>query len=353
MAARPEPNKRPRRPAQREPAWANLTDEQLLSLRFCDLELSLRGTVVERHIDEIERDLARRGIRFQPHVWLSEEWFSPDGVPGLAVPFYVMHPRLIRLERRLMHEAEGGNSTWLTRILRHEIGHALDNAFRLRRRKAWRRVFGRASRRYPDTYRPRPASQDYVLHLGRWYAQSHPTEDFAETFAVWLQPKARWRREYEGWPALRKLEFVDALMGELRGKLPPVDNRNLLEPLHENRSTLREHYRLKLARYNIDRPEQYDRRLKRVFGKRVAGKRRLRASTFLRQSLPQLERLLLRRSRLHPYLVQQVLRMVIQRVHELDLVVDTSQRQAKRAVLGVLERIMIDILRRDRERYHL
>jgi hypothetical protein len=214
-------------------------------------------------------------------------------------------------------------------------------------------VFGKASRRYPDTYRPRPASRDFVLHLGRWYAQSHPTEDFAETFAVWLQPKARWRREYEGWPALRKLEFVDSLMAELRGRTPPVDNRNLYEPLHENRSTLREHYRLKLLQYQIDRPEAYDRRLRRVFGRRREGKRRLRASTFLRQSRPQLERLLLRRSRLHPYLVQQVLKTVIQRAHELDLVVEGSQRNAKRAVLGVLERIMVDMLRRDRERYHL
>src|SRR6185436_11015086 len=98
---------------QREPAWAHLSGEQLQSLRFCDLDLTLRGTVVERHLAEIQRDLKRRGLRFKPHVWLSEEWFSPDGVPGLAVPFYMVHPRLMRLERRLMHEAEGGNSTWL------------------------------------------------------------------------------------------------------------------------------------------------------------------------------------------------------------------------------------------------
>jgi D-alanine-D-alanine ligase-like ATP-grasp enzyme len=38
---------------------------------------------------------------------------------------------------------------------------------------------------------------------------------------------------------------------------------------------------------------------------------------------------------------------------ELDLVLDTSKREAKRAVLGVLERILIDILKRDRERYAL
>ena len=60
----------------------------------------------------------------------------------------------------------------------------------------------------------------------------------------------------------------------------------------------------------------------------------------------------MRRSRLHPYLVHHVLRTVIQRCRELDLVVDTSQREAKRAgARASLERILIDILRRDRERY--
>jgi hypothetical protein len=336
-----------------DPPWVRLTDEQLLSLRFCDLGLRLRGTRVERHFVEILRELERRGIRCRPHLWLSEEWFSPDGVPGVAVPFYMAHPRLMRLERRVMREAEGSTETWLVRILRHEVGHALDNAFRLRRRKSFRLTFGKPSRPYPDVYRPRPASRDFVLHLGRWYAQSHPTEDFAETFAVWMQPKARWRREYEGWPALRKLLYVDALMEELRGEPPPVTNRKLFEPLHENQRTLREHYHQKLARYAFDKPEAYDRRLKRVFARRRADERRLSASSFLRRSRPELERWLLRRSRLHPYLVEHAVHNVIQRCHELDLVVDGSQREAKRAVTGVLERILIDILRRDRERYHL
>ena len=353
MAPASKPQRKPQRSPRADPPWVRLSDQQLLSLRFCDLGLTLRGTRVERHFSNIQRELDRRGLRCRPHLWLSEEWFSPDGVPGVAVPFYMAHPRLMRLERRVMREAEGGNETWLVRILRHEVGHALDNAFRLRRRKSWRRVFGKASRPYPDVYRARPASRDFVLHLGRWYAQSHPTEDFAETFAVWMQPKARWRREYEGWPALRKLLYVDALMEELRGERPPVTNRNLFEPLHENQRTLREHYDQKLARYAFDKPEAYDRRLKRVFAKHRADSRHLRASTFLRQSRPELERWLMRRSRLHPYLVEHAVHNVIQRCHELDLVLDTSQRQAKRAVLGVLERILIDILRRDRERYHL
>lgn len=352
MATRKK-SRQPRRPPRREPAWTRLSDEELLQKRFCDLRLTLRGTVVDKNIREIRRDLQRRGIRFAPHVWLSEEWFSPDGVPGIAVAFYMAHPRLMRLERRMMDEVEGGNVNWLTRIMRHEFAHALDNAYRIRRRKQWRETFGKASKPYPNVYSPRPASRDFVLHLGHWYAQSHPTEDFAETFAVWLQPKARWRRDYQGWPALEKLAYVDRLMGELAGERPAVVNREQIEPVSDNQATLAEHYRRKRARYEFDTPGAYDLRLKRVFGKHIKGRRRMRASTFVRQSRPELERWLMRRSRLYPYLVHHVMRTVTQRCRELNLVLDTSKRAAKRALLGVLERILIDILRRDRERYTL
>lgn len=341
------------RRTRREPAWTRLSDEALLDTRFCDLKLSLRNPTIQRALRNVYAELRRRGIRLRPHVWLSVEWFSPDGIPGIAIPFYMAHPRLMRLERQIMGEVEGGNANWLMRILRHEVGHALDNAFRLRRRKGWRKTFGKASRPYPDMYRVRPSSRNFVLHLGHWYAQSHPTEDFAETFAVWMQPKARWRREYQGWPALNKLEYVDWLMSQIQGERPLVVNHDYVEPLSDNTRTLREHYRRKQNHYEFDAPDAYDLRLKRVFGKRQAGKRHLRASTFVRACRPQLERLLMRRSRLYPYLVHHVLRAVVQRCRELDLVVDTSKREAKRAVLGVLERIMIDILRRDQERYTL
>ena len=272
MAARSQSKVSTRRKRRREPAWTRLTDAELLRTRFCDLRLTLRNSEIESQLREITRSLRARGIRFRPHVWLSEEWFSPDGVPGIAVPFYMAHPRLQRLERRFMGEVEGGNANWLTRILRHEIGHALDNAYRLRRRKEWRRTFGRASRPYPDIYRPRPASRDFVLHLGHWYAQSHPTEDFAETFAVWLQPRARWRREYQDLPALRKLEYVDKLMAHISGMRPIVRNEDVIEPLSDNTSTLGEHYRRKRGRYEFDKPDAYDLRLKRVFGKQSQGR---------------------------------------------------------------------------------
>ena len=224
-----------------EPSWASLGDQALLDLRFCDLRLRLDEPRLRAAIERLHAELAQRGIRFRPHCWLAEEWFSPDGVPGIAIPFYLAHPRLMLLERKIVHEVEGGTNTWLMRILRHEAGHAVDTAFGLRRRKAWREVFGKASQRYPTRYAPKPVSQSFVLHLGLWYAQSHPTEDFAETFAVWLPARSRWRSEYADWPAIRKLQFVDRTMAELQGSRPGNTSRKTIEPLSRNRKTLRAH----------------------------------------------------------------------------------------------------------------
>jgi hypothetical protein len=338
---------------RREPAWTRLDDEALLDLRFCDLRLSLANTHLQESVRRLYEELRLKDIRFRPHLWLSEEWFSPDGTPGIAIPFYLAHPRLTRLERRLMHEVEGGNDKWLMRILRHETGHAIDTAFGLRRRKSWRDTFGKASHRYPTRYYPRPTSRRFVLHLGHWYAQSHPTEDFAETFAVWLQPRSRWRTQYETWPALRKLEYVDATMTSLKGRRATCLNRDVIEPLSENTRTLREHYRRKQRRYEIDTARTYDRRLLRVFGRIDEAPRGAPAGRFLREVQPQMRRLLVRRARMHPYLVQHVLRTATHRARRMNLRLKRSQRDTKRELIVMLERILLDMLLRDRENYAL
>ena len=345
--------RRARSRTTREPAWTRLDDEALLDLRFSDLRLTTSGSPVERGILRLYAELAHKGIRFRPHFWLAEEWFSPDGVPGIAIPFYLAHPRLAKLERRFMHEVEGGNQKWLMRILRHETGHAIDTAFGLRRRKAWRETFGKASRRYPSRYSPRLASRHYVLHLGHWYAQSHPTEDFAETFAVWLPPRSRWRRQYAGWPALAKLQFVDETMRAIRGMRPANLDRSIVEPLSESRRTLREHYRAKQARYESDTDKEYDRPLLQVFATREERPRGAAASRFMREMRPQLRRLLVRRVRMHPYIVNHVMRTAAQRARERDLRVKGDPERAKREVLVLHERIMLRMLLRDRENFAL
>jgi len=306
-----------------------MTDEQLLGLRFCDLKLKIERSPVAKRVRRLYRELDKRQIGFRPHVWLSEEWFSPDGVPGIAVPFYLAHPRLERLERRMMRNVEGGSAESAMRILRHEAGHAIDTAYRLRRRKRWREIFGPASLPYPDTYRARPGSRRYVQHLGEWYAQAHPCEDFAETFAVWLKPNSSWRRTYAQWPAFHKLEFVDELLENVRGTRPPVRNREVVEPLRENTHTLADHYRRKLRRYSMYRRTVTDHLLERVFtAERL--RRAPRASTFLRAHSLHLVNATMRELHAERYSVEQILRIVVERADKLGLWARGSRRDALR-----------------------
>ncbi|HMA12287.1 MAG TPA: putative zinc-binding metallopeptidase [Steroidobacteraceae bacterium] len=328
-----------------------MTDDELLGLSFRELPLSrTRGRAAE-HMRRLHRELRGRGIRFLPHFWFAEEWFSPDGVPGIALPFYIAHPRLVRLERRLMHQVEGGTSDWLMRILRHEAGHALDTAYGIRRRADFRRVFGRPGEKYPKDYRPRPASRRYVLHLGHWYAQSHPTEDFAETFAVWLTPRARWRREYAGWPALRKLEYVDELMRGIAARAPRVRTRREVEPVEHSRRTLAQHYQHKAGRYVLE-DGRYDRQLRRIFS-REAMRPRAAAASYLRSIRPQMERLLVRRARLHRYVVEHALDVLIHRCSHMHLHLRHDRRNARREFLALAQRVVLGILKRNRENYAL
>ena len=155
---------------RRTRAWEKLPKQQLLDVRLCDLDLTLEGSWVEGPIERVLGELAERDLRIRPHFWLSDEWFSPTGVPGVAVPFYLAHPRLMRLERTEMLEVEGGSVSECTMYLRHELGHAVDHAFGLSRKRAWQKHFGRSSTPYPDYYNPNPASRRFVVHLDGWYA---------------------------------------------------------------------------------------------------------------------------------------------------------------------------------------
>jgi hypothetical protein len=318
----------PRRP---RPAseWSGWDDEQLLSLRVSDLELPLEGTELEQRMEQLYSELAARGLQFRPHYWLSDEWFTPDGVPGVAVPFYLAHPRLARLELRQMLEVEGGTQEWCLKILRHEAGHAIENAFRLRRRKRRRELFGSTRVEYPEFYSPRPHSKSFVMHLDAWYAQSHPDEDFAETFAVWLNPESHWRERYEGWPALKKLEYMDELMGELAGKAPPVSSDVRVDPLSSIRKTLRRHYEQKRAHYGVDHPNFYDRDLRRLFSDSPAYAHQPTAASFLSRIRRETRQLVGRWTNEYQYTIDRVLDDMIVRSRELNLRLAVPPEQAK------------------------
>jgi hypothetical protein len=300
--------------------WSRSSNERLLDLRLADLGVRLEGTWLEEVAQELGAELGRRGLRFRPHLWLSDEWFSPDGVPGFSVPFYLAHPRLMRLERSMMLEVEGGARDECLKIFRHECGHALQHAYGLQRLRKWREHFGRSSQPYPEVYRPNPASRRFVQHLRLYYAQSHPDEDFAETFAVWLGTRrAVWRKRYADWPALKKLEYVDELMAELRDLPPPVRSRRRLDPLRALRKTLRQHYAEKRERYIVSYPDIYDSELRKLFSADPRHRRLELASRFLRRNRAEIRRLVARWTGEYQFTLDQVLADMIGRSRELRL----------------------------------
>jgi hypothetical protein len=300
-------------------AWVDLPDEALLDVRFSDLNLSIEGSWLEERVSDLYQELEARGLTFRPHFWLSSEWFSPDGVPGVAIPFYLAHPRLMRLERAQMLEVEGGTPQWCMKILRHEAGHAFDNAYELRRRRRRVRLFGSPGTPYPDFYLPRPYSKSFVLHLDSWYAQSHPDEDFAETFAVWLTPDGDWRRRYADWRALPKLEYMNALMQEVAGQKPVVRTRREVEPLSRLRTTLRKHYAKKRDHYGVDYPNFYDRDLRRLFSDGPEYRKNPKASRVIHQIRRDVRRIVGEWTGSYQYTIDQVIEDMITRARELHL----------------------------------
>jgi len=189
-----------------------LSSEELLKLRISDLPLSIKDTWLEECIAELYRELEQKDISFKPECYLTDEWLTPDKEPIVGIPFFLAHPVLLKLEKKMMFEAEGSGKEWCMKLLRHETGHAVNYAYKLYRLNRWRELFGPFSSEYEDAYRFMPYSKSFVRHLEKHYAQCHPDEDFAETFAVWLTPDLNWREKYKGWNALEKLLYVDKLM---------------------------------------------------------------------------------------------------------------------------------------------
>src|SRR6516165_1558662 len=308
-------------------AWASLSDEQLLKLRLRDLKVTVEDTWLEDCFNSLLDELGQRGIRVRPHAWISSEWFSPENTPGIAFPFYLAHPRLMQLEKKKIIDVEGGTWSECMAILRHEAGHVVQHSYALQRRRRWQQLFGPSSQRYPRYYRPNPASRNFVQHLRLWYAQSHPDEDFAETFAVWLRPRSNWRTRYAGWPALKKLEFVDELMAEIAGKRPLLTSRERVDPLHELNETLGSHYRRKQAFYAFEPPKTYDRDLYRLFSADPRHRLAQPASGFIRRHRAHVRKLVARWTGENQLMIEAVLDDMIARCRAHNLRAAGSERK--------------------------
>lgn len=263
-------------------------EKQLLQLRLCDLPIRIENTALQELIRKLYAELEGRGLTFRPPCYLGDEWFSPEGIPAIALPFYLAHPRLVQLERKLIGEAEGEDRAEAMRLLRHECGHAVVHAFGLTKRASWREVFGHPRKPFSDYYRYQPYSKSYVRNLKDFYAQSHPEEDFAETFAVWLNPEVNWRELYAGWPALKKLEYIDSLVPSIGKKAVTVAKKDFFWHISTLKKKLDSHYRAKRKLYIEHEPDFFDGDLKAIFVPQE-GKAKQKASRFITQKRHALE----------------------------------------------------------------
>jgi hypothetical protein len=291
----------------------------LLNRQISRLGLSIEGTDVEPLVRRLHEELTAKGLAFLPPCHVGDEWFVPVGVPAIFVPFFLVHERLRRLERKIILDVEGDDPEWFMQLIRHEAGHAYSYAYGLYKRRKWQETFGLASTEETEFYRPRPYSRSYVVNLDDWYAQSHPDEDFAETVAVWLAPGTDWRARYAGWKALAKLEYVDELMHSLAGK-PPTHEPAYRAADHDCLGVkLKTYYAKKRKLYEDAYPDFYDRDLRVLFsaGPDVAG--RTRASAWLSKRRRVLMNTVCRWTNERKYRVNGLLTRLIARCNALEL----------------------------------
>jgi hypothetical protein len=307
---------------QRVSDWTTLRDEDLLEQRIARLGLKLDETPLRPLIQQLYDELSQKGLLFHPPCELGDEWFVPVGLPVIFIPFFLAHDRLRQLEKKVILDVEGGTPEAFMKLIRHEAAHAYSYAYRFVRKQKWQQTFGKSSaEETPSFYRPRPYSRSFVMHLEDWYAQSHPDEDFAETFAVWLTPGLDWRARYRGWRALQKLEYVDELMRSLAGK-PPL-------PMPKYRAAdydclnvkLKTYYAAKRRENEHSFPDFYDNDLRRLFDAGAAGDGRVKASAYLRGRRRELEGAICQWTNESKYRVNQLVKKLIDRCDELNLYV--------------------------------
>ena len=298
---------------------ASLTDEELLRTRICDLQLKIAGTELESRIEKFYAELAAKEISFRPICYLGDEWFCPEGSATIAIPFYLAHPRLKKLEAKMMMEVEGDSETWCLRLLRHEMGHVLNHAFLLGKDRHWQKLFGPTSLEYSESFRARPYSRRFVRHLDGYYAQSHPEEDFAETVAIWLTPDLDWRNQYKGWKALEKIEFVDDLMRKLAGTAPLVFSKAKISEASRLRSRLEAHYKRRRRTYAQDFPDFFDADLKKLFIEASVAPNGERAASYVRRHRQLILNAVSDWTGEPKFTIDRVLRALTERCAELDL----------------------------------
>lgn len=337
--------------AQKTREWATLPDEELLQMRVRDLKVQISGSPLEPRVQQLYDELEARGVRFKPPCYLADEWLTPDKIPIIGIPFCLAHSRLRQLERKLMYEVEGGTDDVCMKLLRHECGHALNYAYQLYRRTRWRELFGHFSATYSNSYTYQPYSRRFVINLEDNYAQSHPDEDFAETFAVWLTPDSRWKSKYKDWPVIRKLRYVERLIQDI-GEKPALVIPGGHPPYSAARmtSTLAAHYERKRRALGSQFQGFYDDSLRELFLSEPLDGGVLKASKLLRSRRVRFAANVTRWTGHRKYDIYQLINRLAGRCDELGLCAESEDEESLIGLTALLTSIASNTLTVSRKR---
>jgi hypothetical protein len=302
--------------------------QEILNKPIKDLGLKIEGSPLERFVQQLHRELeGKKLMKFRPAVYLTDEWGCPSGEPVIGIPFYLAHTQLAQLEKET-NDLEDAREIMM--YLRHEAGHAFNYAYKLHRTPEWRQLFGPFRRPYHDSYRPILFSRDHVRHLPGWYAQKHPDEDFAETFAVWLTPRSAWRKRYRGWGALAKLRYVDRIARQLANTDPSRRTAETDITVDEMEMTVAEFYHRDGQEMQLgDLPLDTD--LRDIFDASKRGKRAKAAREFLQSHRKTVVDKVAYWTGAQRPLVKELVESIEKRLGELNLYAD-SQREAEHLV---------------------
>jgi Putative zinc-binding metallo-peptidase len=317
----------------------SLTEDEIptdvLGKRICDFDLRIEGRALEKLIERFTAEIQARGFtRIHPSFYLTDCWGVPEGTVAIGIPFYLADEQLRRVQGLRGGMVEGESDEEILRYLRHEMGHVVNYAYRLYATEEWTQLFGPMSRPYTEEYRVLPFSTDFVRHLPGGYAQKHPDEDWAETFAVWMTPGSDWRELYgDSAGALKKLEYCQRMMAEIKDREPDVTNAQIDYDTREMRTTVQEYYeKFEIASTTI--PRSLDGDLRVIFARRgteTSGEEPLRvgdASLLLRRQQDSLANSVYRWTGLDPDILKQLIAHLVRRAKSLGITYPLKERDA-------------------------
>ncbi|NUM87739.1 MAG: putative zinc-binding metallopeptidase [Bdellovibrionales bacterium] len=327
--------------------WASWSDAEILKLRFRQLGLTPQTSELAPRLEQFFRELEAKNLKFRPRVFLGDEWFSPEGMNAISVPFFLAHPRLKALEKSVMLDVEGGDSQAFLRLIRHEAGHCFDHCYRFSKRRKWRSIFGSPEEDYhPETYRPQPFSRSFVKNLPHWYAQAHPEEDFAETFAVWLDPERDWKKEFATWPqALRKLQYVDELAQESAHLKIRAEGGEVPSNVDRLTTTLEKYYQRRRREHADEYPDFYDSDLRKIFnGAPGLSKKDYSAARFMQRQRKAIVATVAWATSERKFTIDSLVRRLTDRCDRLELRVGNTEPQTLMEVASLLTSLVKNYL---------